>query len=611
MPLRIVANEDRLSVLSSYDPAGIHDHDTITIRTDYHSSSHLTPYTQMDAVFSKQWTRGLAKEVKFGVESRAMMLQGCDQLADAVQVTMGPKGRNVVIEQSFGAPKITKDGVTVAKNIEFSDRFMNLGASLVKQVASATNDVAGDGTTTSTVLTRAIFSEGCKSVAAGMNPMDLRRGIQAAVDKVVAELKSKAKLISTTEEIAQVGTISANGEREIGDLIARAMEKVGKEGVITVADGKTLENELEVVEGMKFERGYISPYFITNAKNQKCELENPYVLIFEKKISGLNPLLPVLESVLKTSRPLLIVAEDVESEALATLIVNKLRGGVKICAVKAPGFGENRKSNLQDIAILTGGTVVSEDLGHKLDQVDIAMLGTAKKITVSKDDTIILDGAGEKATIEERCEQLRDAIAESSSDYDREKMQERLAKLSGGVAVLKVGGGSEVEVSEKKDRVVDALNATKAAVDEGIVAGGGTALLKASKALTELEGSMPNFDQKVGVQIIKAAIRVPMKTIANNAGVEGSVVVEKVLGSDDDSWGYDAATGEYGDMIAAGVIDPLKVVRTALTDAASVSSLMMTSECMIVEGRKDPADVAAGMGGMPPGMGGMGGGMGF
>ena len=565
----------------------------------------------MDAVFSKQWTRGLAKEVKFGVESRAMMLQGCDQLADAVQGTMGPKGRNVVIEQSFGAPKITKDGVTVAKNIEFSDRFMNLGASLVKQVASATNDVAGDGTTTATVLTRVIFSEGCKSVAAGMNPMDLRRGIQAAVDKVVAELKSKAKLISTTEEIAQVGTISANGEREIGDLIARAMEKVGKEGVITVADGKTLENELEVVEGMKFERGYISPYFITNAKNQKCELENPYVLIFEKKISGLNALLPVLESVLKTSRPLLIVAEDVESEALATLIVNKLRGGVKICAVKAPGFGENRKSNLQDIAILTGGTVVSEDLGHKLDQVDISMLGTAKKITVSKDDTIILDGAGEKATIEERCEQLRDAIAESSSDYDREKMQERLAKLSGGVAVLKVGGGSEVEVSEKKDRVVDALNATKAAVDEGIVAGGGTALLKASKALTELEGSMPNFDQKVGVQIIKAAIRVPMKTIANNAGVEGSVVVEKVLEKDDDSWGYNAATGEYGDMIAAGVIDPLKVVRTALTDAASVSSLMMTSECMIVEGRRDPADVAAGMGGMPPGMGGMGGGMGF
>ena len=598
-------------VLSSDDPRA----STITTPPrsglTHHSSFHPTPFTQMDAVFSKQWTRGLAKEVKFGVESRAMMLQGCDQLADAVQVTMGPKGRNVVIEQSFGAPKITKDGVTVAKNIEFSDRFMNLGASLVKQVASATNDVAGDGTTTATVLTRAIFSEGCKSVAAGMNPMDLRRGIQAAVDKVVAELKSKAKLISTTEEIAQVGTISANGEREIGDLIARAMEKVGKEGVITVADGKTLENELEVVEGMKFERGYISPYFITNAKNQKCELENPYVLIFEKKISGLNALLPVLESVLKTSRPLLIVAEDVESEALATLIVNKLRGGVKICAVKAPGFGENRKSNLQDIAILTGGTVVSEDLGHKLDQVDISMLGTAKKITVSKDDTIILDGAGEKATIEERCEQLRDAIAESSSDYDREKMQERLAKLSGGVAVLKVGGGSEVEVSEKKDRVVDALNATKAAVDEGIVAGGGTALLKASKALTELEGSMANFDQKVGVQIIKAAIRVPMKTIANNAGVEGSVVVEKVLGSDDDSWGYDAATGEYGDMIAAGVIDPLKVVRTALTDAASVSSLMMTSECMIVEGRKDPADVAAGMGGMPPGMGGMGGGMGF
>ena len=397
------------------------------------------------------------------------MLQGCDQLADAVQVTMGPKGRNVVIEQSYGAPKITKDGVTVAKNIEFTDRFMNLGASLVKQVASSTKHVPGDGTTTATVLTRAIFSEGCKSVAAGMNPMDLRRGINAAVERVVSELKSKAKLISTTEEIAQVGTISANGEREIGDLIAKAMEKVGKEGVITVADGKALENELEVVEGMKFERGYISPYFITNPKTQKCELENPYVLIFEKKIRG-STRFSVLESVLKTQRPLLIIAEDVESEALATLIVNKLRGGVKICAVKAPGFGDNRKSNLQDIAILTGGVVVSEDLGYKLESVDVSMLGTAKRITVSKDDTIILDGAGEKSAIEERCEQLRDAIAEATSDYDRDKMQERLAKLSGGVAVLKIGGASEVEVGEKKDRVVDALNATKAAVDEGIVA---------------------------------------------------------------------------------------------------------------------------------------------
>jgi chaperonin GroEL len=539
------------------------------------------------------------------------MLAGCDKLADAVQVTMGPKGRNVVIEQSYGAPKITKDGVTVAKNIEFSDRFMNLGASLVKQVASATNDVAGDGTTTATVLTRAIFSEGCKSVAAGMNPMDLRRGIQSAVDVVVSELKNSAKLISTTEEIAQVGTISANGEREIGELIARAMEKVGKEGVITVADGKTLENELEVVEGMKFERGYISPYFVTNAKTQKCELENPYVLVFEKKISGLTSLLPVLEAVLKTQRPLLIVAEDVESEALATLIVNKLRGGVKICAVKAPGFGDNRKANLQDIAILTGGVVVSEDLGYKLEAVDVSMLGTAKKITVSKDDTIILDGAGGKDAIEERCEQLREAIAETSSDYDREKMSERLAKLSGGVAVLKIGGASEVEVGEKKDRVVDALNATKAAVDEGIVAGGGTALLSATKKLDALEASMANFDQKVGVQIIRAALKIPVRTIATNAGVEGSVVVEKVLASTEENWGYDAATGQYGCMIKAGVIDPLKVVRTALVDAASVSSLMMTSECMITEGPPDPATAAAAnMGGYGGGMGGMGG-MGF
>ena len=574
--------------------------------------SPQTAYAPSVVCTLQSFSRGYAKDVKFGVDARALMLAGCDRLADAVQVTMGPKGRNVVIEQSYGAPKITKDGVTVAKNIEFSDRFMNLGASLVKQVASATNDVAGDGTTTATVLTRAIFSEGCKSVAAGMNPMDLRRGIQSAVDVIVAELKTKAKLISTTEEIAQVGTISANGEREIGDLIARAMEKVGKEGVITVADGKTLENELEVVEGMKFERGYISPYFVTNPKTQKCELENPYVLVFEKRISGLTSLLPVLEAVLKTQRPLLIVAEDVESEALATLIVNKLRGGVKICAVKAPGFGDNRKSNLQDIAILTGGVVVSEDLGYKLEAVDVTMLGTAKKITISKDDTIILDGAGEKASIEERCEQLREAISETTSDYDREKMSERLAKLSGGVAVLKIGGASEVEVGEKKDRVVDALNATKAAVDEGIVAGGGTALLAATKKLDALEASMANFDQKVGVQIIRAALKVPVRTISLNAGVEGSVVVEKVLASTEDNWGYDAATGEYGCMIKAGVIDPLKVVRTALVDAASVSSLMMTSECMITEGAPDPATAAAAnMGAMGGGMGGMGGGMGF
>jgi len=555
---------------------------------------------------TKSSRRGYAKDLKFGVEARALMLQGCDSLADAVQVTLGPKGRNVVIEQQYGAPKITKDGVTVAKNIEFKDRWMNLGASLVKQVSVSTNDVAGDGTTTATVLARAIFSEGCKSVAAGMNPMDLRRGINAAVEHVVSELKKNRKMISTTEEIAQVGTISANGEREIGDLIARAMEKVGKEGVITVGDGKTLENELEVVEGMKFDRGYISPYFVNNPKTQKCELENAYILIVEKKISGLTPLLPVLENVLKTQRPLLIIAEDVESEALATLIVNKLRGGVKICAVKAPGFGDNRRANLQDIAILTGGTVVSEDLGHKLENVELDMLGSAKKVTVSKDDTIMLDGAGESSAIEERCEQLKEAITEATSDYDREKMQERLAKLSGGVAVLKVGGASEVEVGEKKDRVVDALNATKAAVDEGIVPGGGSALLHASKTLKELEDSMTIFDQKIGVQIIREAIKRPLRTIAMNAGVEGSVVVEKVLASDDMGLGYNAATGEYTDMVKAGVIDPLKVVRTALTDAASVASLMMTSECMITEIKEDKPAFLPGDGGMG-GMGGMGG----
>merc|ERR550537_235742 len=442
--------------------------------------------------------------------------------------------------------------------------------------------------------------------------MDLRRGINLAVEAVVADLKTRTKMISSKEEIKNVATISANSDHAIGQMIADAMEKVGKEGVITVQDGKTLEDELEVVEGMKFDRGYISPYFVTSPKTQKCELENPFILIFEKKISGLTPLLPILESVLKTQRPLLIVAEDVESEALATLIVNKLRGGVKICAVKAPGFGDNRKANLQDIAILTGGVVVSEDLGYKLEAVDVSMLGTAKKITVSKDDTIILDGAGGKEAIEERCEQLREAVAETSSDYDREKMSERQAKLSGGVAVLKIGGASEVEVGEKKDRVVDALNATKAAVDEGIVAGGGTALLAATKKLDALENGMANFDQKVGVQIIRAALKVPVRTIAGNAGVEGSVVVEKVLASNEQNWGYDAATGEYGCMIKAGVIDPLKVVRTALVDAASVSSLMMTSECMITEGAPDPATAAAANmgGGMGGGMGGMGG-MGF
>ncbi|GLC33441.1 Mitochondrial chaperonin 60 [Pleodorina starrii] len=536
------------------------------------------------------------KDVRFGIECRDKVLIGVNKLADAVQVTLGPKGRNVMIEQSYGGPKITKDGVTVAKAIELKDRFENMGASLVKQVASATNDVAGDGTTTATVLTRAILAEGCKSVAAGMNPMDLRRGINLAVDHVVSVLKSRAKMISTTEEIAQVGTISANGEREIGDLIARAMEKVGKEGVITVNDGKTLDNELEVVEGMKFDRGYISPYFVTDQKTMKVELENPLVLICEKRISGLASLLPVLEKVVQVQRPLLIIAEDVESEALATLIVNKLRAGLKVCAVKAPGFGDNRKANLQDIAVLTGGEVISEELGHKVENVDVRSLGQAKRITVTKDDTIILHGAGSKTDIASRCEMIRSAMETSTSDYDREKLQERLAKLSGGVAVLKIGGASEVEVGEKKDRVVDALNATKAAVEEGIVPGGGAALLHASKTLDDVKTKLDNFDQKIGVQIIQNALRVPMKTIASNAGVEGAVVVGKVLEIEDPATGYNAATGEYQDMVKGGIIDPLKVVRTALVDAASVSSLITTSECVIVEVPEDKKPA----GGYPP-----------
>jgi len=533
-------------------------------------------------------------------------MAGVDRLADAVQVTLGPKGRQVILEQPFGGPKITKDGVSVARALEFEDRYQNVGASLVKQVASSTNDVAGDGTTTATVLTRAILAEGLKSVAAGMNPMDLRRGIQKGVEKVVADLQGCAKKISSTEEIAQVATISANGDSEVGNLIASAMDKVGKEGVITVADGKTLENELEVVEGMKFDRGYISPYFVTSQKSMKCELEDAYVLVFEKKISGLQSILPLMEAVVKSQRPLLIVAEDVESEALATLIVNKLRAGVKVCAVKAPGFGDNRKAQLQDIAVLTGATVVSEELGFKLEKVGLEVLGQAKKVAVSRDDTLILDGAGEKVDVDERCEMIRDAIERSDSDYDKEKMQERLAKLSGGVAVLKVGGASEIEVGEKKDRVVDALNATRAAVDEGIVPGGGTALLYASAGLGAAAESATNFDEKVGTQIIEQALRIPCSTIAKNAGAEGAVVVGKLLEGGDAAIGYNAATGEYVDMVAAGVLDPLKVVRTALTDAASVASLVMTSEAIVVEAPK-PEGAAAGP---PEGMGGMGGGMG-
>lgn len=538
-----------------------------------------------------------AKDIRFGVEARALMLRGVEELADAVKVTMGPKGRNVVIEQSYGAPKVTKDGVTVAKSIEFKDRVKNVGASLVKQVANATNDVAGDGTTCATVLTRAIYSEGCKSVAAGMNAMDLRRGITMAVDSVVTNLKSRARMISTSEEIAQVGTISANGEREIGELIAKAMEKVGKEGVITISDGKTLYNELEVVEGMKLDRGYISPYFITNTKNQKCELDDPLILIHEKKISSLNAIVKVLELALKNQRSLLIVAEDIESEALATLILNKLRAGIKVCAIKAPGFGENRKSNLQDLATLTGGEVITDELGMNLDKMAPEMLGTCKRVTISKDDTVILDGAGDKKSIEERCEQLRSSIELSTSDYDKEKLQERLAKLSGGVAVLKIGGASEAEVGEKKDRVTDALNATKAAVEEGIVPGGGVALLYASKELDNLVTA--NFDQKIGVQIIQNALKAPVHTIAANAGVEGAVIVGKLLEQDNPDLGYDAAKGQYVDMVKAGIIDPLKVIRTALVDAASVSSLLTTTEAVIVELPKDEKDAPA----MGPGMG--------
>ncbi|KAJ0519997.1 putative chaperonin Cpn60/TCP-1 family, groEL-like apical domain superfamily [Helianthus annuus] len=563
----------------------------------YRLAANLASKSRIARNNAQQMRNYAAKDIKFGVDARALMLRGVEELADAVKVTMGPKGRNVVIEQSYGAPKVTKDGVTVAKSIEFKDRVKNVGASLVKQVANATNDVAGDGTTCATVLTRAIYSEGCKSVAAGMNAMDLRRGITMAVDSVVANLKSRARMISTSEEIAQVGTISANGEREIGELIAKAMEKVGKEGVITISDGKTLNNELEVVEGMKLDRGYISPYFITNTKNQKCELDDPLILIHEKKISSLNSIVKVLELALKNQRSLLIVAEDIESEALATLILNKLRAGIKVCAIKAPGFGESRKSNLQDLAILTGGEVITNELGMNLEKMSPDMLGTCKRVTISKDDTVILDGAGDKKAIEERCEQLRSSIELSTSDYDTEKLQERLAKLSGGVAVLKIGGASEAEVGEKKDRVTDALNATKAAVEEGIVPGGGVALLYASKELEKLQTA--NFDQKIGVQIIQNALKAPVHTIASNAGVEGAVVVGKLLEQDNPDIGYDAAKGQYVDMVKEGIIDPLKVIRTALVDAASVSSLLTTTEAVIVELPKDEKESPA----MSPGMG--------
>jgi chaperonin GroEL len=537
-----------------------------------------------------------AKDVKFSTSAREKMLRGVDILADAVKVTLGPKGRNVVIEKSFGAPRITKDGVTVAKEIELADKFENMGAQMVREVASKTNDLAGDGTTTATVLTQAIVREGVKSVAAGLNPMDLKRGIDMAVDAIVADIKSRARKITTNAEIAQVGTISANGETEIGQKIAEAMERVGNEGVITVEESKSLETELDVVEGMQFDRGYLSPYFVTNAEKMVAELENPYILLHEKKLSGLQALLPVLEAVVQSSRPLLIIAEDVEGEALATLVVNKLRGGLKIAAVKAPGFGDRRKAMLEDIAILTGGQVISEDLGIKLENVTIDMLGTAKKVQITKENTTIVDGAGSKDDIQARTAQIRAQIEETTSDYDREKLQERLAKLAGGVAVLRVGGATEVEVKERKDRVDDAMHA---AVEEGIVAGGGTALLYATRALDNVKPA--NDEQRVGVDIIRRALQAPVRQIAYNAGTDGSIVVGKLLDQNDTNFGYDAAKGEFCDLVKAGIIDPVKVVRTALQDAASVASLLITTEAMIAEKpeKKAPA--------MPGGMGGMGG----
>ncbi|MEN3149132.1 chaperonin GroEL [Neorhizobium sp. IRAMC:178] len=540
-----------------------------------------------------------AKQIKFGRDAREKLLRGVDILADAVKVTLGPKGRNVVIDKSYGAPRITKDGVAVAKEIELDDKFENMGAQMVREVASKTNDVAGDGTTTATVLAQAIVREGGKAVAAGMNPMDLKRGIDLAVTAVVKDLLAKAKKINTSEEIAQVGTISANGEKEIGQYIADAMQKVGNEGVITVEEAKTAETELEVVEGMQFDRGYLSPYFVTNAEKMVAELEDAYVLLHEKKLSNLQAMLPILEAVVQSGKPLLIISEDVEGEALATLVVNKLRGGLKIAAVKAPGFGDRRKAMLEDLAILTGGTVISEDLGIKLENVTLDMLGRAKKVSITKENTTVVDGAGTKSDIEGRVGQIKAQIEETTSDYDREKLQERLAKLAGGVAVIRVGGSTEIEVKEKKDRIDDALNATRAAVEEGIVPGGGTALLRAS-ILLDIKGE--NDDQNAGISIIRKALQSLVRQIAENAGDEGSIVVGKILESDTDNFGYNAQTSEYGDMIAMGIVDPVKVVRTALQNAASVAGLLVTTEAMIAD---LPKKDAAG-GGMPD-MGGMGG----
>ncbi len=548
-----------------------------------------------------------AKEVKFSTEARDKMLRGVNILANAVKVTLGPKGRNVIIDKSFGAPRITKDGVTVAKEIELEDKFENMGAQMVRAVASKTNDTAGDGTTTATVLAQSIVTEGVKLVAAGMNPMDLKRGIDLAITEVVGNLGKSKKVISTVEEIAQVGTISANGETAIGEQIADAMQRVGNEGVITVEEAKSLETETDVVEGMQFDRGYLSPYFATNPEKMTTSFEDPLILLHEKKLSSLQPMLPILESVVQSSRPLLIIAEDIDGEALATLVVNRLRGGLKVAAVKAPGFGDRRKAMLEDIAILTGGTLISEEMGIKLENVTIDMLGTAKKVEINKENTTIIDGAGTSEDIKGRVSQIKAQAEDTTSDYDREKLQERLAKLAGGVAVIKVGGATEIEVKERKDRVEDALNATRAAVEEGIVAGGGVALLRAA---ADLKVKGENADQQAGIGIVRRALQAPIRQIATNSGDEASIVVGKVLESKSDSFGYNAQTSEYGDMIEMGIVDPVKVVRTALQDAASVASLLITTEAMIAE---VPQEAAPAGGGMPDmgGMGGMGGGMGF
>jgi chaperonin GroEL len=544
-----------------------------------------------------------AKDVYFASDARDRMLRGVNILANAVKVTLGPKGRNVVIEKSFGAPRSTKDGVTVAKEIELSDKFENLGAQLIREVASKTNDKAGDGTTTATVLAQAIVVEGLKSVAAGMNPMDLKRGVDKAVAKIVEEIKATSKKVTTNAEIAQVGSISANGDSDVGGMIAEAMAKVGNEGVITVEEAKTAETELDVVEGMQFDRGYLSPYFITNADKMEAVLEDPLILLFEKKLSSLQALLPVLEAVVQSGKPLLIVAEDIEGEALATLVVNKLRGGLRVAAVKAPGFGDRRKAMLEDIAVLTGGQVISEDLGIKLENVTLDMLGRAKKVSITKDDTTIVDGVGSKDDIDGRIAQIKRQIEDTTSDYDKEKLQERLAKLAGGVAVIRVGGATEVEVKERKDRVDDALNATRAAVEEGIVPGGGVALLKASKILEGFKGD--NADQDAGVAIVRRALQAPIRQIAENAGVEGSIVVGKILENSSATFGFNAQTEEYVDLIAAGIIDPAKVVRTALQDAASVAGLLITTEAAIVEAPKKAPAGGGAPGGMPGGMGDM------